>query len=1183
VTFEVREEGSSWDVEGGSLTTPESRVRFSGGVELAETTRFRGMELEAEPLAVARIQPWLAPDSLPLVGSLRGRLRLDGPLDGLSLGGRLTLDEPGHAPTTSTLSGVLRLAGGFGATGFEAVLDPLDWGLARRVAPALELPGGGRLEVELDGRLARGISVVAQARHEAAGVGRSRVDAQGTVRADSAGVRLDLDADVDPLRGGLLRPWTPGVELGGEVEGVVRLRGALEDLRIEAELATEVGELAVETRFDATEPAAGYSLDGEVRNFRLSELLPEMPDPTRITGTVALRGAGLRRETVAGEARIRLGSSQSGLLSVDSAELRLAAEGGRIRVDTVRAATNVADVEGAGSLGLTVPGDESELRLVLRNDSLISVRPFVYGDTVIVGDRLSPLDRERLVSRGIDPDTLPDAASVALGGRARAELSLVGAVDDFDVEGSLTVEEIVHGANFLRGAEATFSAAGLPGVEGRFSAALEADSIRWGGRRFAGGDAELEYRRPSGRATVRIRRSDDEDYRGRMAFETDSLGAEVHLDELVLRFDTLRWNLGGPASVRWSDEGVAVDDFRLIRPGVEGMRIRADGRLPFRGEADFEVGVERLSLARIGGLMQSDEEIGGTLGLDLRVNGRAEAPRIEGSLEVDSLRFRNVRLNRLDGEIGYRDRRITTRLEAWGDSLRVARIEGTVPADLALRDVEDRIPAEPIDLTVAVDSFPVTLLATVVEAMEDVRGTVAGEVHVGGTPDDVRPAGSFRLREAGFRLPGLGIRPSEVTGDVTLNRDGTARVDLQGRSRGRATVRGLIDLGQVTDPTFDLTIEASGFQAVNRRDLSSRLGGRATLTGTFRQPVLEGAVEVSQGNLFLEEFERSAEVVDLSDPTFFDVVDTTTVAEVRPVLQASQNPFLQNLRMNVDVRVERNTWLRSQEMNVEMRGELTINFDRSSEEFVLLGQLNAVRGTYSSFGRQFQVREGTVEFVGTPGLNPNLNIDAITRLRTSQGEPLTITANVSGTLAEPRVSLSSDAQPAIAQSDLVSYLLFGRPSYALGSGESAVLQGAAGQIVGAAGSLGLGALANQLGSAVRETGLADYFAVTETPGGAIGGTQNPWASTQVEAGWYLDQNLFFALLLRPLAGEGSGAAQAQQDRFVGARVEWQLGDVWTVEGFLEDQFSRQGLSGFGNIGLRLSRIFGFFVYRDWGY
>ncbi|GIS80364.1 MAG: hypothetical protein CM1200mP14_19300 [Gammaproteobacteria bacterium] len=51
-----------------------------------------------------------------------------------------------------------------------------------------------------------------------------------------------------------------------------------------------------------------------------------------------------------------------------------------------------------------------------------------------------------------------------------------------------------------------------------------------------------------------------------------------------------------------------------------------------------------------------------------------------------------------------------------------------------------------------------------------------------------------------------------------------------------------------------------------------------------------------------------------------------------------RNPFLENLRVEVDLSVPRNTWLRSNEMNVEMGGEqLIVTYDRRESDLVLIG------------------------------------------------------------------------------------------------------------------------------------------------------------------------------------------------------------------------------------------------------
>ncbi|MFP3948578.1 MAG: translocation/assembly module TamB domain-containing protein, partial [Longimicrobiales bacterium] len=686
--------------------------------------------------------------------------------------------------------------------------------------------------------------------------------------------------------------------------------------------------------------------------------------------------------------------------------------------------------------------------------------------------------------------------------------------------------------------------------------------------------------RPAGRVVLELQRHEAEDYRGRASFQADSLDGSVELEELALRFDAVEWALEDTAFVDWDSAGIQVRDFTLVRPGDDPMRLHADGILPREGEADFDLQIQRLNLERTMGLMQLDEPLRGRLDLELRVRGTAARPVASGSVAVDSLGFRNLLLTRVEGDVEYEDRRASGTLEAWRDDLLAARVEGSYPVELSLQDMDSRVPTEPVDVRAVVDSFPLAGLATLTEAVDDVQGTVSGEVRLAGSPESLDPSGALNVQGGAFSLPGLGIRPNGIAGTVSLTGGSTAEVDLRATSLGDARIEGTMALTPPSDPELDLSISASGFQGIDRLDLEARLGGDVTLRGTYRQPVITGTARVDEGVLRIEEFARGTEVIDLSDPRFFDVVDTSFVA-AQPEIEASPNPFLQNLRVEVELGVQRNTWLRSRSMNVEMGGNLVVNWNRNSGNLVLTGELNAIRGTYSLYGRQFQVQEGTVEFVGTPGLNPTLAIQAVTRLRTAEQEPLNITASVTGTLAEPRVNLSSDAQPPIAESDLVSYLFFGRPTYDLGSQNAAVVQ----QALGAGSSFLVGAL----GSVVQDVGIGlDYLAVTQESnfgGGsgsstALGSVEGAVASTQVEVGQYVTEDLFVSAVLQPLGNVGG--AQATQNPW-GVRAEWQIGDVWTVEGFYEDRFTRGGGVGFGAFGAELAEIFGLFLYREWGY
>ena len=207
------------------------------------------------------------------------------------------------------------------------------------------------------------------------------------------------------------------------------------------------------------------------------------------------------------------------------------------------------------------------------------------------------------------------------------------------------------------------------------------------------------------------------------------------------------------------------------------------------------------------------------------------------------------------------------------------------------------------------------------------------------------------------------------------------------------------------------------------------------------------------------------------------------------------------------------SWLRGRQLNMELAGTLDVYWDRTVQNITFVGVLDAVRGTYSVFSRQFQVEEGTVSFAGVPGINPDLNIRALNRLRTPGNEQLEIIATVGGSLLEPRVSLSGNSSFPIPEEDLVSYLIFGRPAYAVGAGQRDAAQGATA-------NLAVGLFSSELGSLLTRDVGVDYLAVTQGSFGNLGPRETQWQgavyATQVEIGQYLTEDIFVALQWRPL-------------------------------------------------------------------
>src|SRR5690606_38020573 len=115
---------------------------------------------------------------------------------------------------------------------------------------------------------------------------------------------------------------------------------------------------------------------------------------------------------------------------------------------------------------------------------------------------------------------------------------------------------------------------------------------------------------------------------------------------------------------------------------------------------------------------------------------------------------------------------------------------------------------------------------------------------------------------------------------------------------------------------------------------------------------------------------RQYQIVALDDPLVFDLFDQSFAIE-QLISDEVVSDFVKNMKVEAEIEIGRDSWLRGRNLNVEVSGLLLVEVDRSTEEIRLTGTLNAVRGTYELFvaenlpARRFLVRGGTVEFDGT--------------------------------------------------------------------------------------------------------------------------------------------------------------------------------------------------------------------------
>ena len=1184
-------------IDGGDVHVDVSDARarlnggdfaFSGGLSVTGTTRFRSLRVVPDMLSAAALEPWL-PDALPVAGLLSGDVVFDGEPGRLGVTGSLALLD---AATGDTLAG---------ATGSGTVLDggtlektavefaSLEYELLARFLPWVWWEGRGSLDLAVDGDLATGMELHIAADRSLDGGPRSNIVLDGVLYGDTAVSVVDLDATMSPLDLAIVRELRPDFPLTGPVGGSVSLTGPLERLEVVAELETTAGPLQAEGYFNARDPAAGYQVLASAVDFRLSEWFAELPDSTVVTATTRLAGQGLDLGSLRGSLVANVGRSTIGGLRVDTAGVNLwVDEDGLMHVETlyVEAGGVVARSRG-GSIGVT-PGVFGEgVALAVSSSSIQPLRPLFMGENLIAWDELSSIEQDVMIEfDGVDPDTFPTANEIRFAGSMDGDVRLRGWLADLEAEATIALGGFEYGPNSAADMEIDLTVGGLsllaadtgrgPPVPLVLEGVVAADSIVIEGREFRSGRMDGRFALgEGGRLQTLLRRSVGEYYEAQAVVRLDEDGGRFDLDRLTLVFPERRWGLQGPASLEWNPDSVVVNDFGLIRPGAVGLRLFADGRLVRgEGESDFELVATDLDLGVVSRVLQLDEPVAGVASVGLLASGTAEEPVWDGSVRVGKAVYRTLGFDSVMVAGSYAGGTLASRVESWSAGRRSLGIDGRLPMDLRLGAVEDRMPDEPRRIEIVADAFPAATILPALTGLDEVDGTISGTVTIAGTRSSPRPDGDVRLENATGFIEALGVRLASVNADARLSPDGTIVVSGTGVS-GEGVVRasGTVDASRPDDFLLDLAFWPREFRIIDRRDMKIAVSGDSiTLGGSFNYPFIQGRLEANDGTVFLEEFQRASQAIDFYDPVLFSAATEAFGSEGQGTdgTVAPRNPFLQNLRVLVDLHVGPGNWLRSREMNVETTGDLSATFDRQGNQLILHGGIDVVRGTYSLGPRTLRMTDGTFQFVGTPGFNPGIALTAENRMHTREGEPLVITADISGTLLSPRLTLSSDAE-AISDADLPAYILFGRPASALiGEGGAAS--------VGAGRNLLLGQVINQFGYLLALELDVDHLSVSQAEQSQANAAFGA-SSLQVEVGWYVGENVFLtgvyqrAFCADPTLPVGSG----------GVRVEVGMPRDMKLEGFLEGRCTRERYRGLGDLSLKLSRIWGFSLFREWGY
>jgi translocation and assembly module TamB len=929
----------------------------------------------------------------------------------------------------------------------------------------------------------------------------------------------DLTLNASPLSLTSLALSYPKMKLRGTFSGPIRVKGVAPDLDVEADVTGAAGHITYLGKVDA-DSLGGYGAKGSGTFDALdaAALLGRATPPSRLSGAFDADIVGDSLANLLGALSVRLDGSDVDGVRIANGAARLRFDRGILHVDSMRADGPAGTLQARGTLGLTrSPGGDS-LALALDVDSLGGLR--------------------RYLARARDAG-LPTVAEDSLRGSLAFRGMMHGWLDSLDVRGALNGSDLYVRGDRARSLAGTLA---LRSIDGHLSGSIEAqaDTIVAAGIRIRSTDFKADVL-DAGHARFAAGVAVEGGAQVRTAGDWQSRNdtTSVRVDTLDLSMSTARWTLQRPSQFAMSPAGVALDT--LLFADGKGARIAGFIDAPVAAPARIRLRADSVPLADIGLFAQLPTELAGRLSLDLTVAGTRQKPTMTLVAGANDLRYAGVSAERVTIDGGYDAERASMQ----ANLLRGGRsiLDASVSYPVALTLFSAKTTEDSLRGRVHADSMDLALVEALSTKLRNTTGRLALDLAVSGRPEKPHVGGRAIVRNGGIEIPTVGLRFADIDGvlnvDATRDSLSVERLTLTSpASGGTASMRGSVMFRDLKKPRIDVRLDAHNLRAVDKRglarlDVSTGETG-LTLAGTPEEATLSGAVNVDKGTIYIPELVRK-QVVDLTPEDFAQFFDTTDVRN-RSLMPQPPSALVEHLRLDgVSVRIGDEVWLRSREANIKLGGSLNVTRARDEREttrsslaqsargdsarykLALAGTLSADRGTFTldltAVQREFQVQSGRITFFGTPDFNPEIDVSALYSVKQASRADIGVKARIYGNFyPQPALELSS-SDAYLSPSDLVSYLVTGRPSFATGRDENT----AAAQIAFQFLSPTVGALASRV---LRENlgGVVDQIQIqsgaVNDPLGAGGNSQSQFksllSSTRLGGEKQISDRLFFS-------------------------------------------------------------------------
>lgn len=503
-------------------------------------------------------------------------------------------------------------------------------------------------------------------------------------------------------------------------------------------------------------------------------------------------------------------------------------------------------------------------------------------------------------------------------------------------------------------------------------------------------------------------------------------------DQVILNYDS--WNVPQNNFLEFGPEGFSAHDVTFERRG-QVFSINS------RPNLDLEVDFRNFNLSVISKMIERDENlITGELSGNVVFDNQQEALAFTSDLDISNFSFKEDTLGNISLQASNptsNQYNVNLQISGTGNQVNVNGDYLVAEAEGAPGVLDFKVNIQKLNLE--------TVEAYAAGQLEDLTGSLRGELVVSGTTESPQVRGEMLFEKAAFNLTMLNNHFRLENERIVFDEKGITfpnfkMIDV---NNNPAVITGAITTEDFTDFQLGLDIQSRNFRLINTTEAegddiyfgSLILDSNISLRGTTDLPVIEGDINVENGTDMtliiptgeagIADMEGIVEFVDMSKANPFEETDTL-----------KKHSDLAGINLNLIIRTDRQARFNvlmdpSGTDALAVRGEANLNLSiNPSGDMTLTGRYEIVEGSYQLafmgvVNRRFDINPGSTLIWNGDIMDAVVDIRAIYHVRTSpinllegrtvdippqarQQFPFLVYLNMEGELMNPLISFGLD-------------------------------------------------------------------------------------------------------------------------------------------------------------------------------